>query len=586
MAGLASTLVGLAAGGCSPGHLPAAPPPPTTSKTPRTSTSSTPAAATTTSTSSPPAVTTPAQGVSFDTNASAALAVGAQPTNWDVHSASARPWQLTLREVLAQVWPSAFYITPAGVPELNSALLTSATEVSTSPQTVVYQLNPKAVWSDGVPISYTDFVYNWQAQCGCSSTLDTGGAPFSALDKTGYDDIANVSGSATSPGAVTVTFSSPYGDWRSLFSYLVPAHVAQRVGFDAGFTDPVKDLVSGGPFMVAQAQDGYSLQLVRNARYWGTAADLASVTYYFSADSAEVANALLAGELDLATVPATPALYQQLQAVNGLSVQPVLSSLYEDLDFNERSGLLAQPVLRQAIMMAVDRTAIASDVLGAYGLAGAPVEDRVFPPGSDGYRADGSAYDHAQPAAALKLLAQSGYKLSSQALTAPGGQPVDLSLEVAADDPVAAAVAQQVAAGCAAIGITINLVRSGPAEGELLDGGLAAVPAVGWQMAIELRQLPVFASEVLGRYRAGGPQNVDGYASVHMQGLVDVLARAPASGQDSVYGQVDTRAWRDAVDLPLVQLPVLVVKNANLVNVTPGPYFSQLVSDEEAWGLP
>ena len=48
----------------------------------------------------------------------------------------------------------------------------------------------------------------------------------------------------------------------------MPAHVSERVGFDSGFTDPVADLVSGGPYLVSELQQGYSLELVRNARYW------------------------------------------------------------------------------------------------------------------------------------------------------------------------------------------------------------------------------------------------------------------------------------------------------------------------------
>ena len=38
---------------------------------------------------------------------------------------------------------------------LNTDLLTSATLTSTSPQTIVYKINPKAVWSDGQPITST-----------------------------------------------------------------------------------------------------------------------------------------------------------------------------------------------------------------------------------------------------------------------------------------------------------------------------------------------------------------------------------------------------------------------------------------------
>ena len=35
--------------------------------------------------------------------------------------------------------------------------------MSTKPETIVYTLNPKAVWSDGVPITAADFKYAWES---------------------------------------------------------------------------------------------------------------------------------------------------------------------------------------------------------------------------------------------------------------------------------------------------------------------------------------------------------------------------------------------------------------------------------------
>ena len=58
---------------------------------------------------------------------------------------------------LGGVLPSPYVVDAAGMPSPNSALIESAEPVSISPQTIVYTLNPKAVWSDGVPITADDF---------------------------------------------------------------------------------------------------------------------------------------------------------------------------------------------------------------------------------------------------------------------------------------------------------------------------------------------------------------------------------------------------------------------------------------------
>ena len=55
--------------------------------------------------------------------------------------------EFVLQEILNMVWPQAFIVNNKLQPVLNSQLLESATVTSTSPQTVVYKLNPKAVWS-------------------------------------------------------------------------------------------------------------------------------------------------------------------------------------------------------------------------------------------------------------------------------------------------------------------------------------------------------------------------------------------------------------------------------------------------------
>ena len=349
-----------------------------------------------------------------------------------------------------------------------------------------------------------DFVYNWEAQSGRAGFHDAGGAPYAPVDKAGYDDISSVKGAPGDPYSVRVTFSSPYPDWQSLFSYLMPAHIGKSIGFNSGFTDPVADLVSGGPFLISELQPGYSLELVRNARYWGSPANLSAVTYYFMSGQAETIDALSNGELDVAELQAEPSAFKQLQAAGSLSVRAVASNFYEDLDFNEAGTLLSSPALREAIMMALDRGGMATELLASYGLAATPVENRVYLAGEPGYTDDGASYDRPAPATAIHLLAASGYKLSDGVLYDPAGRPVDLSLLVEAADPVAQQLAQQVASSCAAIGVTVRVAQTGPPASDLLGAPTSPSLPAGWQMAIELRQVPAFASEIANRYSSGG----------------------------------------------------------------------------------
>ena len=588
----------LAVTACAAG-LPKAPPPPTTSRgaaavpttRPRRGTSTSAATSTSTSTSTTVAAaatttTVPQANVSYDPDAVATYAIGPQPSNWNIHAAAAAPSYTALEQVLAQVWPSAFDVGASGVAELDTSLLDSAQEVSTSPQRIVYQINPRAVWSDGTPITYLDFAYNWQAQSAKAVFADTGGKPYTPMDVSGYDDIASVTGSPADPYTVTVVFSKPFAGWRSLFSYLVPAHVGQAVGFDHGFTDPVTDLVSGGPFLISELQEGYSLQLVRNAHYWESPANLASVTYYFTTSTAEMANAVAAGQLDVAALEASPSEFDQMQGTSGMSVQAVASSLYEDLDFNEAAGPFASALLREAVMLAVDRSAMATTVLGGYGLAAKPVENRVLLPGEPGYFPNGSSFDQPAPSTALDLLSSAGYTGTGGALRYPGtGLPVAVNLVVSSADPVAAQLAAVVESSCAAIGLKVTVVTTQSAIGYVAGQQKSLRPPPGWQMAIELRQVPVPPLAIEDQYLPGGTANLDGYSSGSMDALLTELGTAPAAELPSVYDQVDALAWTDFVDLPLVQVPVVIAVNKGLLNLQAGPYYGNVGWDEQDWGF-
>ena len=114
-----------------------------------------------------------------------------------------------LQEIMNMVWPQAFIVNNKLQPVMNSQLLESATVTSNSPQTVVYKLNPKAVWSDGTPITADDFIYNWQAQSGNPAYTDVGGQPYDDASTAGYSQIESVVGSDPSGGAACAPGAPP-----------------------------------------------------------------------------------------------------------------------------------------------------------------------------------------------------------------------------------------------------------------------------------------------------------------------------------------------------------------------------------------
>jgi peptide/nickel transport system substrate-binding protein len=475
------------------------------------------------------------------------------PSNWNVLSAGGA--SSALDQVAAQLWPSAFVVGPNYVPVLNTALLTSASVVSASPQTVVYRINPSATWSDGVRITGQDFIYNWLAQSGRPGGADVGGRPYTPAITAGYSQIRSVDVSPLAPDMVTVRFSTPDPDWKSVFSYLMPAHVAQRIGFDSGFSDPVADLVSGGPYLVQSYRPGGQLRLVRNPEFWGPPATALALDFDFVPYPPQMVAAVNSGQVDCAAVPATPATLLPLMGNKALSVKVTGGGTYLDLDFREGTGALALAGRRQAIVGAIDRQALTTDVVGFVLPGAAPVANRFFLSGEPGYTAGGPNSSHA---------AASTYS----------GPPLRL---VAGADPYSAAAARFIVAELHAAGIEVSL--------DIVASVSAVTASRDWDIALEPRTLEPFPGPATDAYAAGSPTDVDGVDSTGLTALVARAESTTGSSRAAVIAELDRLAWQDDVDLPLFALPIDVACQSSVVNVVPNPALPGPAYNAQLWGL-
>src|SRR5262249_45038737 len=92
-------------------------------------------------------------------------------------------------QVMSGLLPSVFIINPDGTLSLNTSLMVSADVANQSPFTVVYKIQPSAVWSDGAAINADDFVYAYKIRNG----TDCKACPVSGT--TGYSQVGSVTGS-------------------------------------------------------------------------------------------------------------------------------------------------------------------------------------------------------------------------------------------------------------------------------------------------------------------------------------------------------------------------------------------------------
>ena len=493
----------------------------------------------------------------------------------------------TTPSLLDAVLPSAYVISPKLVPQVNTDLLESVEATATSPLTIQYVINPKAVWSDGVPVTADDFIYAWQAQRG--GTLDVDGQPDQMASTLGYRDVASVTGSKGGR-TVTVVFSRPFADWRIMFNHMVPAHIARKVGWNTGFStfDPTADL-SAGPLVVASASGG-TAQLVRNPSWWGTPSVLNSVSV---SDGQSDVNWI--GPLASTTTGVSQPVAFTLASLSAVSALPnAQSSLHPSLafyslEFDVKSPVLGHVAARQAVAHAVDRNALLDDLFGAVDPTLQVNQDHLAVAWQSSYSASTAAGEYATSDLSTtdSLLRTLGYARTPGAPYVDAlGRPLVLRLAVEEGDPWIDGVATAIVDELRTAGIGVTVV---PVQG---TGGLAAAAATGaYDMALVTRMSGPFQSVTEGWYSdgsghlgSGDSQNWSRFGDPQVDQLF-----AQASGElnpvtgGTVYNQIDDQLWDQMVALPLFGEPGLAANGVQVANAQYNPSVDGILWNVALW---
>jgi peptide/nickel transport system substrate-binding protein len=473
--------------------------------------------------------------------------------------------------LMASVLPSAYNVSPKLVPLVNSDLLLSVEATSTSPLVIQYTINPRAVWSDGVAVSGEDFIYAWQSQRG--DGVDVDGQADQTASTLGYRDVSSIT---TGRGGkiVTVTFSTPFTDWRVMFNHLVPAHIARRVGWNHGFDtfNPSVDL-SAGPYVLQSASDGHAL-LVRNPRWWGTPAAIDRVAVNVASSQAAWSGALASGNrtvvqpqsFDLASV-------NQVTSMPNIQseIKPSLNLL--DLEFNVTAPTTSRLATREAIAHAINRTDLLNRIFGPIDSDLVINEDHLAVAWQSNYNLSpvSAEYDLRDLGATDRLLRNVGYHED------PAGKYVDANgdqltvrMAVETGDAWTVDVGSEIAAQLRSVGIAVDIIS--------VDGptGLARAAATdGYDMALVTRTASPYKtstanwySGTVGATGTAGSQDWSNYDEPAVDQLFIEAAGAlnPTTGQ-ALYGQIDDQLWSSMVALPLFGEPALVANGVQIANV-------------------
>jgi peptide/nickel transport system substrate-binding protein len=498
------------------------------------------------------------------------LAVEQEPTglNW-LNAADNAAWTSYL---MRTVWPGAVSVNPDTTQVFNKDLVTSVELTNKSPQTVVYKINPAAVWSDGQPITADDFIYYWTAQNGKATTNvpdpDNPGHNkplYEAAGTTGYEDIASVTGSDNGK-TVTAVFDKPFADWMGLWDFLLPKHAFAAAGggdpakgFNSGFkveTLKLANVVSGGPYMVTAYNKGQSMTLERNPKYWGKPGLVDKIIAPFITDATQQPRAVDNEEADVAFPQAQLDLVKQFQALQskGVTSEIGFGAFWEHLDFNQTNPDLKSLNVRKAIALSINRALIVKALPAKASSEAQVLNNRMFFPGKPHYQDNGAAYAKQDLTAAAKLMKGAGYTKSG-AFWTKNGKRLSLRLSWKDPNPRRQQECQLIQAQLKQLGIDVVLTPK-PSHA-FLDAGDFDMALFGWTGSAAL-------SANTSIYVAGGGQNYSKNNDPKIKTLFDQanVDLDPVSRAKTM-NDIDKQLWLDLPQIPLFQVPEIIVSRTS-----------------------
>jgi peptide/nickel transport system substrate-binding protein len=460
--------------------------------------------------------------------------------------------------VVINMFPPVFRLHPDFSVQLNKDLMDSATQTSEDPQTVVYKIKQEAVWSDGTPVSADDFEYLWRNLNGSVKGNDVAAT-------TGYDQIERVTGSDNGK-TVTVVFSEPFSDWKSLFYGLLPARYMADVpgGWNTGLDKNPEKIPVNGPYAVAAWEQGQSLTLARNDKYVGPKAHLDSIVFRFLPESTTQPAALQNSEVDLIYPQPQLDLVQQVKALPDVTAELNIGLSFEHLDFNFKNEHLADADVRKAIATGLDISEIVDRTVKQFTDEARPLGNRIWLPGQQYYQDHFGQYGKGDTAGATKLLEDAGYAKGADGIYAKVGKPLSLRISTTAGNQLRETQEQLIQAQMKEIGVDIKIVNADNRKffGEWLPQGNFDIANFGWVGN------PFAISSSQDIYRTGGGGNYGSYESKKVDDLFGQAVREVDEAKSAEIGnQIDQQLTADMATIPLYAKPTYLAVRNSFANV-------------------
>jgi peptide/nickel transport system substrate-binding protein len=461
-------------------------------------------------------------------------------------------------DVIEALMPSAFHFEADAAPVLNEDYFSAIELTSEDPQTITYDINEDATWSDGTPITAEDLVAQWEALNGTNEA-------YNVSSTTGYDQIESVEEGESEKQAV-VTFANPYADWQALFSPLYPASTnSDPEVFNTGWVEEPQ--VTAGPFSFASIDTtAQTITLERNDDWWGEPALLDRIIYRVIDVDAQV-DALANGEVDFIEIAADVNALQRAEGTEGIEIRRAGGPNFRHITINGTSPVLSDVAVRRALAKAIDRQVIADAMIGPLGGDATKLDNHIFMRNQEGYQDNAGELSEPDVEAANAELEEAGWTREGEGTRTKDGQELSIRFVIPSGVATSAQEAQIVQSMLAEVGAAVEIETVDVNEffeSYILIGDydMTVFSWIGTPFPISSSS-SIYAEpqgeEIQQNFaRVGTPEIDEGFNEV-TQELDPERAREMAN-------EIDAQIWEIVHSLTLYQRPDIWAVSENLAN--------------------
>lgn len=506
------------------------------------------------------------------------------PAGWNINYSPSNVFETA--EILDGIQPPVFNASPDLKPFLNTDLMQSATSTTTGgKQVITYKIKPDAVWNDGTPINFDDFKYMWDfsdpshcKKCGPSTT-------------SGYTSIASMK-SEDNGKTVVVTMKQPFADWKSMFSSLMPAHIAKEHGYNgtsagtnASFQwfDKNAPTWSGGPLIMTKYVKNTSATLVPNQKWYGqTKSALNQIIFRMITDQTAEAPALQNGEVDALYPQPNADLLNAVQGISGTQFYIGKGLIWEHYNLNEKNQFLKDHTLRQAIFTAINRQDVVNRTIGTFVPGASTMGNHMYVPGQAGYQ------DNVTPlglgagdlAKAKQLLTSAGYTGVGSTLKTPSGTPVHLRCTYSEGNAFRQTECTLMQSTLKQLGIPVQLKTTQDLS-ELGTGNFDII-VFAWVGT----PFPVAGAQQIYTTNGGAFVAYTYNKDPQSDALINkaVTETNPTTVQ-KLLNQSDVLLQKDCFELPLYQKPTMLAAKTDIVNLRDNATSTGPPYNVQEWGV-